>query len=91
MPQAEFAYNSTSNSSMGVSPFSVVYQIVPYHLLDLAKLFIGEKFSNAASAMPEQAIYVQKEVRIKLEKSNTRYKIAADKRRREKSLEKETW
>ena len=42
---------------------------------------IGEKFSNAASAMAEQAIDVQKEFRTRLEKSNARYKTTTDKRR----------
>jgi len=34
--------------------------------------------------MAEQAIDVQKKVRIRLEKSNVRYKATANKRRREK-------
>ena len=88
LPQVEFAYNNASNSSMGMSPFSIVYRKVSYHLLDLAKLSIGEKFSSAASVMDEQIIYVQKELRTRLEKSNARYKALADKRRREKIFEK---
>ena len=87
LPQAEFAYNSITHSSTGMSPFSIVYRKISHHLLDLAKLSIGEKFSNAVSAMTEQAIDVQKEVRIRLEKSNARYIAAANKRRREKIFE----
>jgi len=64
-----------------MSPFSIIYQKVPHHLLDLAKLPIGEKFSNAASVMTEQAIDIQKEVRTRLEKSSARYKATADKKR----------
>ena len=60
LPQAEFAYNSTTHSSTGMSPFSIVYRKVHHHLLNLVKLAIGEKFSNAANAMAEQAIDVQK-------------------------------
>ena len=48
----------------------VLYWNVPHHLPDLVKLSIGEKFSDAASAMAEQAIDVQKEVRTRLEKFN---------------------
>ena len=81
LPQVEIAYNSAIHSSTGMSPFSIIYQKVPHHLLDLAKLPIGEKFSNAASVMTEQAIDIQKEVRTRLEKSNARYKATADKRR----------
>jgi len=63
LPQAEFAYNNTNHSSTVMSLFSIVYQKVPYHLLDLVKFPIGEKFSSAAGAMAEQIIDVQKEVR----------------------------
>ena len=37
--------------------------------------------------MAEQVIDVQKEVRTRLEKSSERYKVIADKRRREKVFE----
>jgi len=86
LPQAEFAYNSSINSSTVMSPFSIVYRKVSHYLLDLAKLYIGEKFSNAASAMAKQILDVQEEVRLKLE-SNARYKAATDKKRREKVFE----
>ena len=87
LPQAEFAYNSSINSSTGMSPFSIIYRKVPHHLLDLAKLPIGEKFSSAASIIAEQILDIQEELRLKLEKSNARYKAATDKRRREKFFE----
>ena len=74
---------------MGMLPFSIVYRKVPHHLLDLTKLLIGKKFNNAANAMAEHAIDVQKEVRVRFEKSNTKYKAAADKRRREKVFKEE--
>ena len=60
---------------------------VPYHFLDLAKLPIGEKFSNVASAISEQVLDVQESVRLKLEKSNIKYKTTTDKKRREKVFE----
>ena len=47
LPQAEFAYNITTHCSTGMSPFSIVYRKVLHHLLDLAKLSIGEMFNNA--------------------------------------------
>ena len=76
-----------THNSTGMSSFSIVYRKVPHHLLDLAKLPTGKKFSNAASAMAMQAIDVQKEVRTRLEKSNARYKSAATKKRKEKVFE----
>ena len=67
-----------------MSPFAIVYKKIPHHLLDLAKLLIGEKFSSAASTMTEQVIDIQEEVRLKLEKFNAKYKEVTDKKSREK-------
>ena len=75
---------------MGMSPFSIVYRKVSYHVLGLAKLLIGVKFSDATSDMADQVIDVQKEFQVRLEKSNTRYKATTDKRER-RSSKKETW
>jgi len=60
LSQVEFAYNSAIHSSSGMLPFSIVYRKVPHHLLDLAKLPISEKFSNAVSARAEQAIELKR-------------------------------
>ena len=87
--QAEFAYNSTVHSSIDISPFLIVYRRVPHHLLNLTKLSTGEKFSNIASTIAEQVLDVHEKVRLKLKKSNARYKVAADKKRREKLFEEE--
>jgi len=87
LPQVEFTYNSTVLSSMGMSPFTIVYRKIPRHLLDLAKLPIGEKFNSVASVMTEQVLDVQESVRLKLEKSNAKYKETVDKKRREKVFE----
>jgi len=90
LPQAKFAYSSSINSSTSMSPFSIVYRKVPHHLLDLAKMSIEYKFSSVASIMAEQVLDVQEEVRLKLEKSNARYKTATDKKE-ERDSKKRTW
>ena len=56
LPHVEFAYSNKIYSSTGMSHFTIVYRRVPHHLLDLTKLSIGEKFSNAASTMAEQVL-----------------------------------
>ena len=86
LPQAEFAYNSTINNSTNMSPFSTVCRKVPNHLLDLTKLSICQKFSNATSAIVKQAKDAQKEVQTRLE-TNARYKAAVDKKSREEVFE----
>ena len=53
---------TAQSTAQRVTPFSIVYRKVPHHLLDLTKLSVGKKFSNAASAMTKQAIDLQKEV-----------------------------
>ena len=67
-----------------MSPFAIVYRKVPYHLLDLTKLPIGEMFSSTTSAMSEQILDVQEEVRLKFEKFNAKYKAATDKKSHDK-------
>jgi len=42
-----------------MSLFYIVYRKIPHHLLNLAKLSIDEKFSNAASVLVEEVIDVQ--------------------------------
>ena len=64
--QAEFAYNSAVHSSTCRSPFSIVYMKVPNHALDLVNL-------------AEQVQSIQENVKLKLQKSNEKYKIAANK------------
>jgi len=55
-----------------MSLFIIVYKKVPLHLLDLAKLHTGEKFSSVTSAMAEQVFDIQESVRLKLEKFNAK-------------------
>jgi len=73
-----------AHGSTGMSPFAIVYRKAPHHPLDLGQLQVGEKFSNAASTLAEQVLGVQEQVRSRLEKSNARHKVTADKKRKEK-------
>nr|GMD35943.1 Zinc finger, CCHC-type [Ipomoea batatas] len=74
LAQAEFAYNSSLHSSIGRTPFSVVYTKVPNHAVDLLQLPRPKQGHNTAEALAEQITTIQEEVKAKLESSNAKYK-----------------
>ena len=87
LAQAEFAYNDSPNTSIGMSPFQIMYGMHPrgvYELCDLGQLekrsANGEEFTTIISEL-------QKKVKARLQHSNTSYKAIADCKRREKNYE----
>ncbi|KAJ0800640.1 putative nucleotidyltransferase, Ribonuclease H [Helianthus annuus] len=82
LPQAEFAYNRSTHSSTGRSPFLVVYGRNPFTPLDLAPLPGVETFSAEGSARAEQIKLIHSQVRAQIEKHNLRYQARANKHRR---------
>ncbi|GJZ04550.1 putative nucleotidyltransferase, ribonuclease H [Tanacetum coccineum] len=81
---AEFAYNNMVNRSTGKTPFSVVYQKLPNHALDLVPLPKIPCYNIAAENFDEKIEAIQADVRLKLEASNAKYKEDRDKHRRTK-------
>ncbi|KAM1350627.1 hypothetical protein ACFX15_004343 [Malus domestica] len=79
LPQVEFAYNNAVHSATRKSPFSLVYTSVPNHVVDLVKLPKTHEASIGVQHMAKNVMEVKEEVRIKLEKTNARYKTTADK------------
>ncbi|CAL2273298.1 unnamed protein product [Prunus armeniaca] len=84
LPQVEFSCNNAIHSAIGKSPFSIVYTVVPDHVVDLVKLPIRQKSSVAAENLVEEVMVVRDEVKHKLEQTNAKYKVAANKHRRVK-------
>lgn len=82
LPQAEFAFNNAIHSSTGKSPFSVVYQKPPRHVVDLVKLPPMPDYSSIAARLAKDSQAIQVEVRQKLEETNQKFKEAANKHRR---------
>lgn len=82
--KAEFAYNNVIHSLISFSPFAVVYSKVPQHALDLIQLPNSKELNIAANNMADQVRSIQMEVKAKLDASNAKYKVAADKHQRSK-------
>ncbi|GJU47200.1 RNA-directed DNA polymerase [Tanacetum coccineum] len=62
LPQAEFAFNSATHSSIGRSPFLVVYQKSPRHVVDLVKLPKVHEYSSAAARLANDSQAIQEEM-----------------------------
>ncbi|CAL8082758.1 unnamed protein product [Prunus armeniaca] len=77
LPQVEFAYNIIIHSATGKSLFALVYILVPNHVIDLVKLKLPKAHVLSIQAM-------KNEVKKRLEKTNAKYKVVADKQRRVK-------
>ncbi|CAL2266065.1 unnamed protein product [Prunus armeniaca] len=57
---------------------------MPKHMVDLVKLLRAQKTSVAAEKMAEQVQTLREELKEKLERTNSKFKVAANKCRRVK-------
>ncbi|KAL6191520.1 hypothetical protein ACLB2K_037910 [Fragaria x ananassa] len=80
--QAEFSYNMSKNRTTGKCPFEIVYGVIPNSPLDLLPLPISNRFSGDAEDMAEHIKELHSQVKKRLEESNQKYKVEADKHRR---------
>ena len=81
--QAEFDHNHALNRNLGFSPFRVVYGIVPCGPLDLS--IVPDKTCHHGEAVDfvSDIHDIHAQARSNLEASTAKYKVAADKKRRE--------
>jgi hypothetical protein len=82
LPQAEFAYNRSTHSSTGRSPFLVVYGRNPFTPLDLAPLPGVDDFIVEGNAQAEQIQLIHTQVREQITKHNLRYQARTNKHRK---------
>ncbi|KAM2894771.1 hypothetical protein FF1_009973 [Malus domestica] len=54
LPQMEFAYKSVVHRATGKSLFSIVYTVVPHHMVDLMKLLREHGVNIAVENMTDQ-------------------------------------
>jgi hypothetical protein len=82
LAQAEFAYNNSVNRSTGKTPFEIVTGMHPRGISDLRDVAGEEKRSAAGEEFADFMESLHKEVKLRLEQSNQKYKENSDQSRR---------
>ncbi|KAJ0627391.1 putative nucleotidyltransferase, Ribonuclease H [Helianthus annuus] len=82
LPQAEFAYNRSSHSSTGMSPFFVVYGRNPFTPLDLVPAEDVGPYCAEGAERATQVQTIHKQVRDAIIKHNLQYQARANKHRK---------
>ena len=80
--QAKFSYNNSVNKSIGKSPFEIITRMHPRGISYLRDVGGKEKRSTAGQEFVDFMEYLHKEVKLRLEQSNQKYKENVDKSRR---------
>ena len=88
LPQAEFCYNTTFSTSIGMSPFKVTYRFDVLKPTNLALVRKDEDspstyFLELETELVSKREHIQKMARYFLERAQKKYKKAVDKHRRE--------
>ena len=82
LEQAEFAYNNSMNRSIGKTTFEIITRMESRGISDLRDIVGEEKRSAARDEFGDFMKYLHKEVKLRLEKSNQKYKENANKSRK---------
>ncbi|GFZ18574.1 hypothetical protein Acr_27g0003130 [Actinidia rufa] len=77
-----FAYNSSVNRSIGISPFEVVHGFKPRKPVDLLPMSPHTRVSESAESFARHIRELHDEIRKVINDSNCQYKFQADSRRR---------
>jgi translation initiation factor IF-1 len=87
LPHIEFVYNRSIHSTTKLSPFMVVYGFNPRAPIDLLPLPPSEIVNLDATQRFEFILKLHKTTKLQIEKMNEKYRIAANKGRKEMKLE----
>jgi translation initiation factor IF-1 len=87
LPHIEFAYNRSIHSTTMLSAFMVVYGFNPRALIDLLPLPTSEIVNLDATQRSEFILKLHETTKLQIEKMNEKYRIAANKGRKEMKLE----
>lgn len=82
LPQAEFAHNSALNRSTSLSPFEVVYGLIPRGPTDLLPLPTSSNSDRRAADFITDIQRVHGQTKTRLESATVEYKSRADTHRR---------
>ena len=91
MPIAEFAYNRTTHSTTGYSPFEVIYGFNPLTPLDLVPLPCNEQLSLDDAAKAKLVRDLHEKVRLQIIKRNKHYTRKANQGRKQMSFAPGDW
>lgn len=83
IPQAEYAYNDSTNMITGRSPFEIVYGVHPRGILELRDLQGFDKRSAQGEDFAVTMKDIHDQVRETLQKNVDKYKAKADERKRD--------
>ena len=78
LPTAKFAYNSSCNRSICISPFEAVHDYKPRKAIDLIPMTQYSRVSELASAFASHIHDLHKKISKKIQESNAQYKSNAD-------------
>uniref|UniRef100_A0A2N9IA60 Reverse transcriptase n=1 Tax=Fagus sylvatica TaxID=28930 RepID=A0A2N9IA60_FAGSY len=82
LPTTQLAYNSSTNRTIGISPFEVVHGYPPRKPLDLLPMSPHVRVSESAEAFAQYLHDLHHKIRNKIQASSFQYKIHVDTHRR---------
>jgi hypothetical protein len=91
LPHIEFAYNRSIHSTTKLSPFMVVYGFNPRAPIDLLPLPPSKIVNLDVTQRSKFILKLHETTKLQIEKINERYRIAANKGRKEVKLEPVIW